>query len=165
MGGWERVEGEDVVFGVVEHRGDLRELALKLADGLSEPGAGLGEVWGGEQRPDQGAEGVVLGLGDVPAQVAQKVDGAALPGGPKNLRERGLQAWMGVGDGELDADQAARDQAPEEGAPERLGLGRADVQADDLAAAGLVDGVRDNTPFLTTRPPSRTFSTFASTNR
>ncbi len=127
VGGWERVEGEDVVFGVVEHRGDLGELALKLADGLSEPGAGLGEVWGGEQRPDQGAEGVVLGLGDVPAQVAQKVDGAALPGGPKNLRERGLQAWMGVGDGELDADQAAGDQAPEEGAPERLGLGRADV--------------------------------------
>src|SRR5687768_18204391 len=51
---------------------------------------------------------------------------------------------MGVADRQLDADQPARDQASEELAPERLGLRGADIEADDLAAAGLVDGVRDH---------------------
>src|SRR5688500_17123542 len=51
---------------------------------------------------------------------------------------------MGVADRQLDADQPARDQASEELAPERLGLGGADIEADDLATAGLVDGVRDH---------------------
>src|SRR4051812_38373557 len=51
---------------------------------------------------------------------------------------------MGIADRELHADQAAGDQRPEEVAPEALGLGRADVEADDLAPPGLVDGVRDD---------------------
>jgi hypothetical protein len=49
-----------------------------------------------------------------------------------------------VADRELDADQAAGDERPEEVAPERLRLGLADVEADDLAPAGFVDGVRDD---------------------
>ncbi len=93
---------------------------------------------------DERAEGVVVVLVDVPAQVAQEVDGAALPGRPEDLGEGRLEAGVRVGEGELNADQAARDQAPEEGAPERLGLGLADIEADDLAPAGLVDGVRDD---------------------
>jgi hypothetical protein len=36
------------------------------------------------------------------------------------------------------------DQRAQEVGPERLGLGLADVDADDLAAAGLVDGVGDH---------------------
>src|SRR4051812_38934180 len=70
--------------------------------------------------------------------------GAALPRRPEDRRERGLQARMRIADRQLHADQAARDQASEELAPERLGLRLADVQADDLASAGLVNGVRDH---------------------
>ena len=51
---------------------------------------------------------------------------------------------MRVGDDQLHADQAALDQAAQELAPERLGLGLADVEADDLAAAGLVHAVGDH---------------------
>jgi hypothetical protein len=44
----------------------------------------------------------------------------------------------------LHPDKPARDQGPEELAPERLGLGFADIQADDLPTSGLVDGMRDD---------------------
>ena len=85
---------------------------------------------------------------------------------PSTCADRRLQAGVRVGDRELHADQAALDEAAQEVAPERLGLGLADVEADDLPAAGLVHGVRDHErTCVTTRPPSRTFSTFASSNR
>src|SRR6187200_2045961 len=45
---------------------------------------------------------------------------------------------------QLHADQAAPDQATQEGGPERLGLGLADVDREDLAAAGLMDTMRDH---------------------
>jgi len=68
------------------------------------------------------------------------VHGAALPRRAENPGQRGLQAGMRVADRQLDADQAARDERPEELAPERLGLCLADVEATDLAPAGLVNG-------------------------
>jgi hypothetical protein len=51
---------------------------------------------------------------------------------------------VGVRDDELDTGQAARDERPEELAPERLGLGLADVEAEDLPATRLMDGVSDD---------------------
>ena len=90
----------------------------------------------------------------------QRCQGAA-----EHLGDRRLQAGVGVGDGQLHAGQAAGDQAAQELAPERLGLGLADVEADHLAPAGLVHAVGDTTPCATTRPPSRTFSTLASSHR
>jgi hypothetical protein len=45
---------------------------------------------------------------------------------------------MGVGEDQLHPAEAAFDQAAEQGAPEGLGLGLADVKADHLAVAGLV---------------------------
>ncbi len=51
---------------------------------------------------------------------------------------------MGVADGELHADQAARDEAAQELAPKRLSFGGADVETDDLAPAALMDGVGDH---------------------
>src|SRR5829696_2515765 len=45
---------------------------------------------------------------------------------------------------ELDADQTALDQAAEEVGPERLSLGLADVDREDLAPAGLMNAVRDH---------------------
>ena len=86
----------------------------------------------------------MLVLAGVAAQVAQEVHGAALPRRAEHLRQRRLQAGVRVADGQLHADQAARDEAAQELAPERLGLRLADVQADDLAPAGLVHGVRDH---------------------
>jgi hypothetical protein len=133
-----RVEREDVVLGNVEERGDLRVLAFELIDGVAQSAARFFERAGGEQRADERAERVVVVLVDVAAQVAQEVDGAALPGRP-DLGEGRREARVRVGEGELNADQA-----PEEGAPERLGLGLADIEADDLAPAGLGDGVRDD---------------------
>ena len=73
---------------------------------------------------------------------------------------------MCVADGELDADEAAGDEAAQELGPERLGLRLADVQADDLPAPGLVHAhARPRRALRWTRPPSRTFSIFASTNK
>jgi hypothetical protein len=43
--------------------------------------------------------------------------------------------------------RAAPDEASEQLRPERLGLGFSDVQADDLAPLGLVDGVGDHDAF------------------
>jgi hypothetical protein len=49
-----------------------------------------------------------------------------------------------VGDDQLDAAEAALDQSAEEAAPESLGLALADVDADHLAVARLVDGVGEH---------------------
>jgi hypothetical protein len=69
----------------------------------------------------------VLVLARVPEAVSEEVHGAALPGAPEDLGDRGLQAAVGVGDGQLDADQAAPDEPSKESGPERLGLGLADI--------------------------------------
>jgi hypothetical protein len=84
--GWERVEGEHVVFGLLEHGRDLRQPPFELADRLAWPLARLLTVRGGEDRPDDRPERVVLVLADVAAQVAQEVHGAALPRGAEQLR-------------------------------------------------------------------------------
>jgi hypothetical protein len=142
--GRERVEREHVGLGLVEQRRDLRQPALELADGVAQALARLLGVRRGEERADDRAERVVLVAAHVAAQIAEEVHGAALPRRAEDLRQGGLQTRMRVADGKLHADQAARDERPEELAPERLGLGGADVQADDLAPAGLVDGVGDH---------------------
>jgi hypothetical protein len=51
---------------------------------------------------------------------------------------------VGVGDGQLDADQPALDEAAQEVGPEGLGLGLADIDREDLAAAALMDAVGDH---------------------
>jgi len=65
-------------------------------------------------------------------------------GAPEDLGDRVLQPLVGVGDDQLHADQAARDQALDELRPERLGLGSADVEADDLATPRVVHAVGDD---------------------
>jgi hypothetical protein len=42
--------------------------------------------------------------------VSEKVDGVALPRAAQDFRDRGRQRGVGVGNGELDADQAPSDQ-------------------------------------------------------
>ena len=56
------------------------------------------------------------------------MDGAALPGTAQQLRDRVLQAHLSVGDGQLDAVQAALAERAQERPTECFGLGLADVQ-------------------------------------
>ena len=98
-----------------------------MGDRFGEAVASLLERVGVKDRPDQRGQQPVLVLARMAQAITQKMHGAALPGAPEDLRDRGLQAGVRVTDGELHADQAARDEASEELSPERLGLGLADV--------------------------------------
>jgi hypothetical protein len=69
----ERVEGEDVLLGVFEQRGDLGQLAVEVGDGLGEPVPGLPRRLGLEDRPDQGGQQAVLVLARVAEAVTQEV--------------------------------------------------------------------------------------------
>jgi hypothetical protein len=62
------------------------------------------------------------------------------------------------------AKAASRELAQKRG-PERLGLGRADVHAENLAPAMAVDPDRDDTATETMRPFWRTFTQAASIHR
>jgi len=70
--GRERIEGEDVLLGLVEQRGDFRQRALELRDGLAQPLARLLAGAGLEDRPDQRREQTVLVLARVPTTVPEK---------------------------------------------------------------------------------------------
>jgi hypothetical protein len=140
----EAVEGQDVVLGGLEHPGDLGQGALQRRDRFGELVASAGEVFGVEDRADQRGQQPVLIAAGVPEAVSEEVHGAALPRRAEDLGDGVLQALVGVGNDQLHADQAARDQGPEEIGPERLGLRGADVQADDLPPACLVDAVGDD---------------------
>src|SRR5215212_6422897 len=96
--------------------------------------------------------------------VPEEVHGAALPGAAQDLGDRRPQSGVGVADRQPDADQAALDQAAQELSPKRLGLGLTDIDRKDLAPAGLMHAMAITSALLTTRPPSRTFSTLASRN-
>ena len=85
----------------------------------------------------------------VALHVAQEVHGAALPGAAEHLGDRLLQALVGVGDAEPHAVQAAGQETAQELAPEGLGLGLADVDADHLAASRLVHAVGDHERLVT----------------
>ena len=102
-------------------------------------GVVLGEGGGDEGRDDAPAALAGMGQG-----VAHEVDAAALPGGVEHLGDGGLDAFVGVGDHQLDAAQAAAGELAQEVGPERLGLGGADVHAEHLAPAVGVDADRDD---------------------
>ena len=144
MLGREGVEGEHVLFGLLEHRGDLRQAPFELGDRVAQTLAGLCAIVGGEDRAHDRPERVMLVLADVPAEIPEAVHGAPLPGRAQNLRQRRLQPRVRVADGQLHAGEATRHKAAQELPPERLGLGLADIQTDDLAASRLVHGVRDH---------------------
>jgi hypothetical protein len=140
----ECVEGEHVGLGLFEQRGDLRQPGLELGDGVAKSRAGFVAVAGGEDLANDGAQRVVLVLAGMAAKVAEEVHGAALPRRAEHLRQRCLQAGVPVADGQLHPNQAARNEAAQELAPERLGLRGADVEADDFAPPSLVNGMRDH---------------------
>jgi hypothetical protein len=71
------------------------------------------------------------------------VPAAALPAGVEDAADRGFEAFMGVGDNQLDAAQSASVQAAQELTPERLRFRRSDMQADNFAFAIGVCGHSD----------------------
>ena len=77
----------------------------------------------------------MLVLARMTEAIPEEVHGATLPGRAEHLRQGGLQSRVSVRDRELHAEQAALDETSEELAPEGLGLGLADVEADDLPPA------------------------------
>ena len=72
------------------------------------------------------------------------MDGAALPGAAKDLRDRRLQPGVRVADRELNADQAAPRQAVQEADLERFRFGLADIEAEDHAPPDLTDAMGDH---------------------
>jgi len=103
-----------------------------------------------------GRVGVVLdegsadeGRDDAPAlppgmrqHIAHEADAAALPGGVQHLSDSGLDAFMAIGDHQLDAAQTAPGERAQELRPEGLGLRRPDIHAEYFPAAVAVDADR-----------------------
>ena len=75
---------------------------------------------------------------------AHEVNATALPSGIQHLSDGGLDAFVGIRDHQLDATQAAAGQLAQECRPERLGLGGADIHAENLAPAIAVDANRND---------------------
>jgi hypothetical protein len=67
------------------------------------------------------------------------LDAAPLPGGRQHLGDGGLDAFVGIGDHELDATQTAPRELAQEPGPEGLGLRRADIHARSLTAEWVTD--------------------------
>lgn len=121
--------GQHIGLGCVHQRRELRnrwpELVCDAAPLLA---CGrciiLGEGGGDEGRYD--APSRASGMGE---RIPHEVHPAALPGGGQHLRDSGLDALMTVGDDELDPAQPAPGQLAQEGGPEGLGLGGANIHA------------------------------------
>src|SRR5512134_999487 len=69
---------------------------------------------------------------------------ASLPRGVQDLGDGGLQAFMGIGDHQLDLSEAAAGKLAQEADPEGLCLRRADIHPQNLAPAVRVDPDRDD---------------------
>ena len=92
------------------------------------------------RAPQPGSSGPVRAA---PQLRTDGVDATPLPRRAHHAPDRPFQPFVRVGDDQLDPAQATPDQALEKRAPERLGFGRADVQAHDLAPALGVHGHSD----------------------
>ena len=89
--------GEHVLLGGVHQRGEPRYLGPQLV-GYGVPlTVGSRGVLVGIDGADPGRDDAALGLAGMSERVAGEVDPAALPSGAEHLRDRGLQALVGVG--------------------------------------------------------------------
>ena len=88
----------------------------------------------------------------------------ALPRRAEDLRDRRLEAGVGVANREAHTHQPAGDEASQARRPKRVGFGFADVDADDLAPPGLVHAMRDDQRLDHQAPAVADFSTLASRN-
>ncbi len=135
--------GEHVVLGIVHASAELWPAGAQLISDLPPDLRRSGMVGLKEDLTDCSGNDGILALGHIGQGVAHEVDAAALPGRAHDAGNRRLEPLVGIGDDQLHAGQAAPDEVLEEARPERLGFGRTDVQADDLALALGVDGHSD----------------------
>ena len=149
---WEGHVGQHVGLGLVHEVGQLGRLGAELIGHLAPLGLGGLGVLLGKGGGDEGRHHAPAGLTGMGQEVAHEVYAAALPGGIQDPGGGGLEAFMGIGDHQLDAAQAAPGQGAQELGPEGLGLRGADGHAQDLTPALVVDrhgddhGDRDNAP-------------------
>jgi hypothetical protein len=89
----------------------------------------------GERRSNKSGHDAAALSTSMPEHVAYEVDAAALPCGVQNFCNGSFDAFMRVGDHQLDPAPTAPRQLAQERGPERFGLGRADVHLRNLTPA------------------------------
>ena len=125
------VAGEQVVLGLGEKARHRGRVVARRAATLARPLARIG-CWA---RP-------------VAEHVAQNVHGAALPAAAEHRGDGGLSSRTHPTHG-AEPPKATGPHRVQEPAPEGLGLGFADTEADHLPAAGLLDDLGDPHAFVT----------------
>lgn len=144
------------MLGVIHERGQLRHFGPDLiGDGTPLGAGGLGCVLG-ESGGDEGRDHPSTALPGMGKGIALEVDAAALPCGAENLGDGGLDALMGVRDHQLHAPQPTPGEFTQELGPDRIGLGRACFQNQNLAPPSVFTPMAMMTATETIRPRRRT---------
>lgn len=130
MGRREAHVGENIGLCFVEEAGEPGQFWTELIGDPTPLDAGGSGVVLREGGGDEGGDDTASALAGVRENVAHEVDAAALPGGVQHLGDGGLDAFVGVGDHQLDAAQAAASELAQERGSERLGLGGDDIKPD-----------------------------------
>ena len=103
---WEAHEGEDVSLGFIHERGELRHFGTQLIGNLAPLLASRLGILLNEGGADEGGNDTAALAAGVGQDIAHEVHPTALPGGMKDFADGGLNAFMGIGDHQLDATQA-----------------------------------------------------------
>lgn len=156
---WWRRGRRGLLNGLLDPGGEAGVARLPLQEPGREIGTGLGEV-APVVEPAQFLQAVVAGLArQVVEGVAEEVNVAALVGGlGQDLADRGAKAGVVVGDDELDAREAAGDQAAEKVAPRGAALAAESSTARICRRPSQSMPMAMCTAWLRTTPPSRTRS-------
>ena len=132
------------MLGLIHDASELGDLLPDLIGHRSPLDAGgLGRFLG-EGGGDEGRDDATAALAGMRQHVPGKVNPAALPGRVEHLADRRLDALVGVRHHQLDAAQAAASELAQELRPDQLGLGRADLHAENLAPAVTIDADGDD---------------------
>lgn len=136
--------GERVPLGPVAKDSAPRKAGAEpVGDLAARHLAGLRVVLG-EDDGDEGGDPGPAGSAGTGGRVAQQEEAAALPGSVRRRAARHFEGRAGVGDDQHGAARAAAREPGQEGGPERLGLGRADLRAERLVpSVGLDAGGED----------------------
>lgn len=141
---WERHIGQHVWLGLIHEGGELWQFGTELVGDLAPLSPGRFGIVLGEGGGDEGGDDTPAALAGMRQDVAHEVHAAMLPGSIEHLGDGSFDALMSVGDHQLYAAKPAAGELAQERRPERLGLGRADIHAQNLAPAVTVDADGDD---------------------